>query len=92
MKRKYIGWASNYDNQYAHGLKTEREKNISGELPLMHKVKPDMIMDMLAGAGLKNVSCVSMKEVVEAEFDAMPLRYRLAYRHERYTVTGVKKR
>lgn len=59
-------------------------------MPLLNKVKPDRITDLLVGAGFREVRSVEMKEVRAAEYDAMPLRYRLAYKHERYTITGLK--
>ncbi|HBV97943.1 MAG: hypothetical protein JL50_01470 [Peptococcaceae bacterium BICA1-7] len=59
-------------------------------MPLLNKVKPDRITDLLVGAGFREVRSVEMKEVCAAEYDAMPLRYRLAYKHERYTITGLK--
>lgn len=66
------------------------KKGIIQNMPLFTSVRPDIIKEKLAGAGFERVTFTDMKEVCAAENKAMPLRYRLAYRHERYTVTAVK--
>lgn len=66
------------------------KKMLGRYLPLYDRVGPGKIEDLLILAGFRDVSTVDMAEVAEAEYSAMPLRYRLAYRHRRYTITGVK--
>jgi ubiquinone/menaquinone biosynthesis C-methylase UbiE len=66
------------------------KKMLGGHLPLYDGVCPGMIKDLLTRTGFREVTIVGMTEITSAESAAMPLRYRLAYRHERYTVTGLK--
>jgi hypothetical protein len=66
------------------------KKVLGRYLPLYDGVLPVKVRDLLIRTGYRNVLLVDMAEVAGAEFEAMPLRYRLAYRHQRYTVTGVK--
>lgn len=66
------------------------KKILGGYLPLYDSVYPGKIKDLLNRTGFREVTVVDMTEITLAEFAAMPLRYRLAYRHERYTFTGLK--
>jgi ubiquinone/menaquinone biosynthesis C-methylase UbiE len=66
------------------------EKSMVQAMPLFTRVKPARIKKILADAGFDRVSFTDMHEVCAAEYNAMPLRYRMAYRHERYTITAVK--
>lgn len=65
-------------------------KRMAEKMPLLNKVKPDRITDLLVKAGFREVRSVEMQKVCAAEYNAMPLRNRLAYKHERYTITGFK--
>ena len=95
----------NYDDCYAHGLKSEEEKKewlrflrkVNGdydkdtkeELPMMKSRNARRLGQMVQNAGLK-VTVIPMTEVDRAEKQAMPLRYRLLNPHKRITVIGVK--
>lgn len=71
-------WAGNYP------------KEIIKKIPLLSKVKPESILTLLAKCGFQNAKPVNMAAVYKAETAAMPLRYRLAYRHMRYAITATK--
>lgn len=71
-------WSSNYPRELIR------------EIPLFSKVKPESILAFVTECGFKNAKLVKMDDVEKEEKAAMPLRYRLAYRHERYAVTGLK--
>lgn len=75
-----------FRNPWAGGYK----KDVVPDMPLFTRVRPDKIKEMLESAGYKNVEFIDMKDVYAAEYNAMPWRYRLAYRHERYAVSAVK--
>ncbi|SMB89692.1 Ubiquinone/menaquinone biosynthesis C-methylase UbiE [Desulfonispora thiosulfatigenes DSM 11270] len=66
------------------------EKDLKNKLPLYNNVEPLDIEKILKEIGFSDVSCIDMNDVYKEEVKALPLRYRLAYRHERYTVTGIK--
>ncbi len=62
------------------------------QLPLIEKVRPEEVKNLLQKVSLQQVSFVNMRDVVEEEMRTMPLRYRLAYRHERYALSAYKTR
>lgn len=71
-------WSDNY------------EKMVGEQMPLLTAVRPEQIAGLLGETGFHSIQYVDMEKVCAAELAVMPLRYRLAYRHERYTITGIK--
>lgn len=65
-------------------------RDLRERLPLMSGIKAEKIMELLRQTGYHCVALVDMDKVQAAEYAAMPLRYRLAYMHERYAISGIK--
>lgn len=71
-------WKDSYSNE------------VKNRLPLHGDVPPEEILELMRDVGIRDLEMVPMQIVEQAENSTMPLRYRIAYSHQRYLIVGKK--